>query len=239
MKLATNSRTLGLDTVQVLTAPVLRQLRAAGYRWVARYLRPDGKVLDHPEPGGDYSGCHSLSREERDTILSEDFAIVTPQFGPSRGMQITPDVGRQRGEAMVRSARGLGFPEGVHLWADAEGKRMYDADGDGKPGTLSDALACMAYLRALCAPVMAADNAGLYYAAGLPLTGKQLYQLPFTSYWVGANAMPTPDGRGLSIVQSKLYDGSEHGEALVYGLACDLDMARVDSTGGYFYWVVA
>jgi len=239
MRLATNSRTLGLDTVQVLHPAILGLLWAAGYRWVARYLRPDGRVNDAPEPGGDYLGCHSLSRAELADILAAGFAVVPVQFGPSRGTQIAPAGGRERGEAMVRSARGLGLPEGVHLWADAEGRRMDDADGDGKPGTLSDAAACMAYLRALAGPVMRSDNAGLYYAAGLPLSGAQLYSLPFTAYWSGANALPTPAGRGLSICQSKLYDGSEHGESTIYGLSCDVDLARVDSTGGYFYWVAA
>ncbi|MCU0917456.1 MAG: DUF1906 domain-containing protein [Planctomycetes bacterium] len=239
MRTATASRTLGLDTVQPLTPAVLGLIWAAGYRWVARYLRPDGQVEDEPSVAGDFGGCWSLSRRELADIIATGFAVVPIQFGPGRGTTISSAGGHERGRAMVRAARGLGLPQGCHLWCDAEGRRMDDADGDGHPGTPLDATACRLYLDAWAGEVRESGYAcGLYVGPGLPLSGLQLYQLPGVSaYWSSATKTQTPVPRGWSIVQSKLYDGHE-GEATVYGLACDLDLARRDDRGDYFHWVV-
>lgn len=210
----------GIDTAgdddspgNVITPELGRELYAAGIRWVARYTRPDGVVLDNPKPGGDWQGCYSMSIAESRWILEAGLMPVPVQFG------IFGDDARASaaGRAMAQTHRLLGFPAGVHHYFDVEGGRP---KGAGRP-------ACRSYIETAAAAALAggasAPRCGLYHD-DLPLSGHQLYQLAgITSYWAACG--PTPPVvyyRGPSILQRL------PGE--MCGLKCDRDVMIPDGT---------
>ena len=218
----------GLDTAgdddspgNVITPELARRLHAEGIRWIARYTRPDGVVLDEPKPGGDWQGCYSMSIAESRWILEALIMPVPVQFGTFGGEGRARDVGR----AMATTHRLLGFPPGTHHYFDVEG---------GGPKAAGQRL-CRRYIETAAAAATAggasAPRPGLYHD-DIPLSGHQLYQLAgITSYWAACG--PTPPVcyyRGESILQRL------PGE--LCGIRCDRDVMIPDGLGG-MPWCVA
>jgi hypothetical protein len=152
----------GIDTAgddhspgNVITEDLARRLyEDEGVRWVARYTRPDGRVLSQPQPGGDWQGCYSLSIAESRWILSAGLAIVPVQFGVFGDAARGNDVGR----AMAQTHRLLGFPAGVHHFLDVEG------GGPARAG----AAACRLYIEAAAAAARAGGKSAPAAAGPVP-----------------------------------------------------------------------
>jgi hypothetical protein len=206
----------GLDTVQHLTPDYGRAIYGLGYRWVGRYLRRDGVVLDGPRAGGEYGaavadGCDSLSLRELRDILGAQLAVLPVQYG-SFG---SASDGQQLGAAAVQSARLLGLAQGTHLWADLEG---------GAP-ELAGHAAVRAYVEAWAAAVTAGGYLAGLYSTHVGLTSGQLYGLAgITSYWSAAGPPPhNPLPRGFAVEQDLPHD--------VLGRDADSDTLRQDRAG--------
>lgn len=215
---------IGLDTAGDDHSPknvIIPELAKAFYedhdvRWVARYTRPDGKVLDNPQPGGDWQGCYSLSLAESRWILEAGLGIVPVQFG------IFGDDARARdaGRAMAQCHRLLGFPADAHHFLDVEGRR---------PAAAGSA-ACKRYIEIAAAAALAegssAPAVGLYRTGQVPLDGHETYRLGgVTCYWAACG--PTPPvcyRRGEGIIQRL--------PGQLAGLNCDMDMMIPDGFGG-------
>lgn len=212
----------GIDTAgddaspgNVITPALGRDLYEDGYRWVARYTRPDGVVIDNPRPGGDWQGCYSLSIAESRDILEAGLAIVPVQFGvfgdAARGQAV--------GRAMAQTHRLLGLPGGVHHYLDVEGSGPASAGAAG----------CREYIEAASAAALAggasAPAVGLYRTGQVPLTGRQTYALRgVTAYWRAAGPLPPdPHPRGNTIEQDP--------STRVCGILCDTDTMRPDRLG--------
>ncbi len=79
----------------------------------------------------------------------------------------------------IAQLRALGYPAGGTVWLDIEGPRIWD---HGK----KDPAEVMRLLAGWANPVNDAGwLAGIYVGAPQPLTGKELYSLPFVRYWLG------------------------------------------------------
>jgi hypothetical protein len=172
--------------------------------WVARYTRPDAIVLDAPKPGGDWSGCDSISHEETDRILAR-LLLAPLQFG-SWGPGVSAARGHVLGSALRSCARQLGCPSAVHLWPDYEGPATMSA-GAARGREALEALA------QACCPD--SEPLGLYHSLSHPLSGAQLYGLRgYSSYWGAAQAsLPVPLPRGHAIRQRPMragYASREH-----------------------------
>lgn len=211
----------GVDTAgdddspgNVITPEIARELRSDGYRWVARYTRPDGVVLSNPKPGGDWQGCYSLSIAESRWILEGGLGIVLVQFG------IFGDAnrGNDAGKAALSCTRKLGIPTDVHHFADVEGS------GPASAGPVK----CKAYIEAWAAGNNAGGGyTGLYRTGQVPLSARQTYRLAgVTTYWAAAGPIPpSPAPRGDCIQQRP--------PSRVAGMLVDVDYMRLDNRGDF------
>lgn len=212
----------GLDTVgdddspgAVITRELAERMHADGYRFVARYLRYDGVVLDGPRPGGEYDGgpdgCYSLSIRELRDAIDGGLAVLPVQYGTFGDAAH----GQRLGKAAVQSARLLGLPQGAHLFCDLEGAGPRSAG----PTRIT------AYVEAWAAAVTAGGFLAGLYLTDVGLTARQLYGLRgVTCYWSAAGPVPAnPLPRGYSLEQDRL--------TTVCGMRCDTDTVRTDRMG--------
>jgi hypothetical protein len=124
--------------------------------------------------------------------------------------------GEQLGDAAVQSADLLGFPKGIHLFADVEGSRPQKAGP----------AACEAYIERYAARVIRGHQLGALYLTGqVPLSSSLLYGLAgITCYWSAAGPVPAnPLPRGYAIEQDRLTTRA--------GIRCDTNTMRPDRFG--------
>ena len=208
----------GIDTVHALDYERCMALAASGYAWVARYIPRDSRRLDVPDAhGGDWGGCWTLSTQELPQRTEAGLWVLPVQWGPQAGSTLTATGGHVAGFNARASARAMGVPPGVHLFADVEGGA---ARRSGRSG-------CVGWIEAWAAAVTAGGvyNAGLYIGdPSVPLTARQLYRLRgITSYWSAANSPPNPLPRGYAVEQDMPTE--------VCGIPCDTDTIRADRFG--------
>jgi len=212
----------GLDTAgdddspgYVITPELGAELRAEGIRWVARYTRLDGTVLENPRPGGDWRGVYSLSIAESRWILEAGLGIVLVQFGTFGD---AADGARYGAAAALATSR-LGFPGGAHHFVDVEGS------GPAAAGSK----ACRSYVEAWTDDLLAggpsAPLGGMYLTGQVPLSARKLYALRgVTAYWSAAGPVPpNPLDRGYTIEQQP--------RSRVCGILADRDTLRPDRMG--------
>lgn len=179
----------GIDTAgddhspgNVVTVELARALRAAGYWWVARYLRRDGVAFERPTLGGDvdHGSIYPLTLVEVDWILEGGLGLLAIQTGPTGRDELGATLGLERGEAARLGAVALDLPMGVHLGCDLEGRAAARAGRGG----------CLAFLGTWqrSARQGRAYRALQYTGDGtVPLTGRDLHGLPgFDCYWSAA-----------------------------------------------------
>jgi hypothetical protein len=99
----------GVDSLAPLDATRARRLRAAGWTFVARYIRSAA-----PEPR-----APSLEVDEARHILAADLALMLVQH-PRDFSRRKPSarLGRLDGQAALAWARVLGYPRGASIWLD-------------------------------------------------------------------------------------------------------------------------
>lgn len=129
----------------------------------------------------------------------------------------------------------LDIPKGTTVWLDLEGLKAWRTD----PPVLIDLLAKWAN-----AVKGAGYVAGLYVGAPQPLTGRELYALPFTNYWLGI-------GRCVDRTGNDAYpqcgwcmrqDWHNQGNGMLWkntGVLVDTNSIQCDHAGRLPTWVVA
>jgi hypothetical protein len=215
MKLRGVPRRTGFDCAQPVTPELAAKFYAAGYRFVVRYLNRHKRV--NVTPRADIGGwAYSLSASERDVILESGLALGLTQFCDTvddphySSDDITGGNGRKLGEAMVANARGLGMPEGMHLFFDYEFKEGPTAQA------VTDHLVGWASV-----VVAAGYRAGLYVGCSI-LSSEALWRLPYyNSYWQSGATVPNVDVRGYAMTQTP--------SMMQYGLDIDQDQGRYDA----------
>jgi hypothetical protein len=158
--------TIGFDANAPLTYEQARAFRAAGYRYVVRYVR---RLKAAP---------HDLGVEEVDNLLLAGLAVMPVQHVESESSwEPTDDEGRTYGQNAADACHELGLALGTTVWLDLEGVAK-DASADQ----------VMRYCRLWHAAVLAAGfEPGIYVGWHCDLTPAQLYALPFTRYWAAYN----------------------------------------------------
>lgn len=201
-----------------------RRIHDLGYRWVARYTRPDGVVLSNPKAGGDWQGCYSASISEVRDILSEGVMVWLNQFGIWRDVQGM----HKAGKAAAQCARLLGCPTGIHHSMDVEGR------GPKASGKTE----CKARIEAWGAANGAGGYKSAMYYDNIPLQGFGLYRLKgIDCYWqAGAPLSQPPMPRGAGIEQDPPRGDKPDGEMwfgdkYVAGVLVDTNTVRPDRFG--------
>lgn len=208
----------------VIDAQRARELYALGYRWVSRYTRPDGVVLDNPRPGGDWQGCYSMSIAESRWILEARLLILQNQFGIWRDTNAMSDAGK----AAASCTRLIGAPVEVH----------HSMDVEGRGPKASGAAECRERIEAWAAGNNAGGGRTCLYSDNTPIQGFGLYQLRgVTCYWLaGAPLQPAPMPRAAGIEQDPPRgDKPDHemwlGDKMVADVLVDTDTIRPDRFG--------
>ena len=199
---------IGFDASTYVTPSTAQEFYQAGYRFVFRYLNRMKSFRETP----DTTWPISLSTQELRELTDRGFAVGLVQFaGQCRD-------GAAKGEAMVHNAKGIGVPEGTHLFCD----------GEGWPDDTWEAV--QAYLGAWQDKVRGAGyRAGLYVGPGV--NWGDLWSLPgYDCYWRAASYTPEVCHRGYSITQGLQCE--------VYGQTIDQDICCYDHRRGRPYMVV-
>jgi hypothetical protein len=222
----------GIDTAgddNAPRTPVIDVERACelydlGYRWVSRYTRPDGTMLDNPKSGGDYQGCYSLSITESRDILAGGLAIWINQFSIWRDVNGMHDAGK----AASKCVRLLGAPVDVHHCMDIEGRGPKN----------SGPAATRERIEAWAAGRNAGGGRAAMYYDNIPLMGFELYRLKgVTCYWqAGAPLSQPPMPRGAGIEQDPPRGDRPDaemwlGDKYVADVLCDTNTIRPDRFG--------
>ena len=194
--------------------------------FIARYTRPDGKVLDKPKPGGDWAGCYSISKLELEWIMNANKAFVPLQFGNSSHDDLDADLGYRRGEAYIKAVTALGLPLATHLFLNVEGASCVNAGRDNTYNYINAASEII---------VGCAELFGTYFGdSDVPLSSEDMYNLPLVTAYYGAKGCrkyKDPQPRGWSILQGL--------PTTLNGLSIDPDEMVIDGKGLFPRWVIA
>lgn len=197
----------GFDTDTVLTALSASALAVAGYTFCARYLS-----LEFGQRPGD------LSQDEAQIIIDAGLGLFAVQHVPSAGWVPDPMLGVRHGLSAASNATEAGLPFGTCVALDLEGVAESAASID-----------VAAYCHYWYQEVYASDYLPmLYVGANQPLTGPELYDLPFERYWRSASAVPNIPHRGYCLVQGV--------SRTVQGVNIDPDTAYLDNEGCGLVW---
>ncbi len=198
----------GFDCDTTLSANLSRQFFAQGYKFCLRYLSRQQKT------------SQDLTDQEATDILNSGLALMPVQHVRKQAWSPNQGLGQQDGQEAVGNAETVGFPDRVSLWCDLE-----RVNRSTQPQDVIDY--CEAWYQAVSA---AGYTPGLYVGAGVLLTSKQLYNLPFQHYWRSQSRVPDIPNRGYQVIQL--------GPSIrVNGVWIDLDVALNDNEGGSAPWL--
>jgi hypothetical protein len=203
----------GFDCNTPLSEDAAKLFLANNYKYAIRYVP---RVNRAP---------NDLTPEEGERILGAGLGLGVVQHvaGAPQGLDgwiPFGEKGRTYGETAAREAKAIGFPSGMTVWLDLEGVKTGTDDRD-----------VIAYCTEWFDAVNVEFNPGIYVGWHPGLTGEQISNLPFTSYWRAYNLnhdqYPT---RGFQLVQ--------HEEQVLGGIKFDPDVASADAHGDrcWFLW---
>ncbi len=134
----------------------------------------------------------------------------------------------------IAQLKALGIPAGTTVWLDLEGLKAWHTD----PPVLIDLLAKWAN-----AIIAGGWMPGLYVGAPQPLTGKELYSLPFTRYWLGIGRCVDRTGDDAYPACGWTMRQDWHGQATGMmwrntGVFVDTNAIQCDHKGRLPAWVV-
>jgi hypothetical protein len=162
---------------------------AAGFAGCIRYF---------PLNSLDVPGC--LTSLELQILLSAGLSVAAVQHVDSFPWTPTAALGTSHGNYAAAYAKAIGYPSGAAIYCDME-----------SPATTATAEDCIAYLNAWVSEVQAAGYVpSLYIGWGVPMTPKQIYDLPvIESYWAAYNYTDGVATRGVQIQQhtAKVLNG--------------------------------
>jgi hypothetical protein len=205
---------LGVDTSQPLSLGHIDTLRVFDVRFVIRYV---------PLDGGLPKNC--LTGFELEALTKAGLAVMCVQHG--RSQDWTANRGLADGREAGEYAKAIDYPHDATLWCDLEA-----SERAADPKSLID------YANAWCvgAASGSALRLGLYVGAGLPLTGPELYGLPFRSYWRSCSQVPNIPHRGYQMIQlfppnQRLGEGPD-------SVQVDFDIIQTDYESDRPFWAV-
>jgi len=155
---------LGFDTATKLTSTQAIRLHEAGYQWCARYVRLPGNSAEH-----------DIDASELEYLIKIGFQVSLvqhvrePPWNPSDHSALADAM------AAVEHAREARYPEGAHLFVDAEGIAL----------GLALAGDCVEYYVRWASQVCAEGyQAGMYVGYDVPMSAEDLWLLHgVNSYW--------------------------------------------------------
>jgi hypothetical protein len=198
---------LGFDADTPLTPTACAGLLAAGMSFGIRYVG----FADQRSTSDD------LTFAEVQDILAAGLALMVVQHVRYPGWSPSAALGAADGDAAVKHAIAVGVGPGTCLWCDLEGIRGSAAD------TIAHANAWTAAVRA------GGYDPGVYVGAGVPLTGKQLFEdLTVRRYWKSLSQVPEVETRGYQMVQTA-------GGSLA-GVSIDRNRIHTDNKGDRPSW---
>lgn len=202
--------TMGFDCNQVLSVDKAKSFYTDGFRFVMRYISRNLPP-----------GMNDLTRAECENIHAGGLAIGIVQHVSNENWDASAEKGRLYGANAVKQVIDLGFPAGMHIWCDLEGVITTDPDSD-----------VIGFATEWYHAVDQANyNPGLYCGWHTLLSGSQLYNLPFKSYWsaYNLNKEEFPNPRGVQLRQAN--------EQERYGIKYDPDTVSADKLGDrpWFY----
>jgi|ERR1700690_72267 len=177
------------DCNQPLSGAQAAEFVSAGYAGCLRYF---------PLNSSDVHGC--LTALELQILLSAGLAVAAVQHVDSPPWLPTASLGTSHGSYAAAYAKAIGYPPGGPIYCDME-----------SPATTATAEDCIAYINAWVSEVQAAAYVpSLYIGWGVPMTPKQIYDLPvIESYWAAYNYTDGVATRGVQIQQhtAKVLNG--------------------------------
>jgi Domain of unknown function (DUF1906) len=201
----------GCDVNQQLSGAQAAELVKAGMSFVIRYLPRTAALV-----------AGNLTAAEMAAILGSGLNLMAVQHCPEPGWSPSTALGDQYGTFAGQYAKSIGYPAGAPIYLDLE--------TPATTGTAQDAQDCINYVAAWFSAVEGAGYfAGLYIGYGVPLTPRQLYDLPVKSYWSAYNYNDGVATRGLQIVQ--------HVQKTIAGLLVDPDTIQADELGDLPIWL--
>lgn len=138
----------------------------------------------------------------------------------------------------IAQLKALGIPAGATVWLDIEGERIWQ---HGKENVAE----VMRLLAGWANPINAEGYiASLYVGAPQPLTGKELYSLPFFRYWLGIGRCVDRNGVDAYPACGWCMRQDWHGQKLGMmwrdtGVLVDTNSVQCDHKGRVPSWVVA
>jgi len=200
----------GFDCNTAVSPDLAQQFFAEGYKFCVRYISRG------PEASND------LTEAEATGILNAGLALMPVQHVRKAGWLPTQALGQQDGQDAARNAQAVGFPAGVNVWCDLEG-----VSGSVQPQDVMDY--CTAWYDAVNG---AGFIPGLYVGAAQPLSGDELFHLPFQHYWRSASRVPDVSVRSYQVFQLSP-------SIKINGIDVDVDVTRNDNEAGAAQWLRA
>jgi hypothetical protein len=135
----------------------------------------------------------------------------------------------------IGQLKALGIPAGTTCWLDLEGLAAWKSDPAVLMGKLRD------WANAIAA---SGWQPGLYVGAPQPLTGKELYSLPFVRYWLGIGRCVDRTGDDAYPACGWCMRQDWHNSGTGYfwkntGVFVDTNAIQADHKGRLPNWVVA
>jgi hypothetical protein len=212
---------MGFDTAGFVSADQAKRFRAAGYKFVMRYVERSQRVYDEPTPTiGDW--FYPLSKKEFAWLLDADLMVGVVQRAKFRGKPyLNRQYGKDIGYAAMWCCKELGVPQGATVYVDAE---WTDGPSDSQ---------VMQFLRAWHETGPDAKMRTGTYEGYEGLTGAQWYSIPYCrSYWRSAlRYLGDPQPRSWSMYQTT--------QQAVFGIGIDVDLITYDNKGNRPYLVAA
>lgn len=136
-----------------------------------------------------------LHADEVSDALNAKLGLMLVQHARANGWMPDAAKGATDGARAVRDAQAINAPKGLTLWLDLEVCSATALFGDVQK-----------YSEAACDQITNAGfKAGVYVGAGVPGSGQQLYELPFTAYWKSQSFVATPNRRAFQLEQLFVY----------------------------------
>lgn len=196
------SGALAFDVDQPLSGAQAAAFVAAGYSACGRYV---------PRTPAHVKGC--LTALEIQILVTAGLGIFCVQRCPEPGWYPSSALGTEYGQYAAQYASEIGLPAGMHLWLDLEGVA---------PGAVSGDI--VAYCHNWASAVSQKGYLCGLYVGWLPgLNPRQIYDLPFNSYWKAYNYDDGVPTRGYQIIQKT--------EKTLDGITFDPDIIQKDQLG--------
>lgn len=208
------NKSKGFDADEPISKALSQTFYQQGYKFCLRYIS-----LGSESPG-------DLTYDEANQILEGGLALMPVQHVLEPNWFPNTALGQQHGENAAVNSDRIGFPPKVNVWCDLEGVSSSATPQDviDYCNAWYDAVAQWGYIP------------GLYVGYNTGLTGEQLEDLKFQSYWKSESNVPPGITTGYQMVQT---NPPEYANGMdVNGINIDPDTTYIDNAGGRPQWLI-